>query len=313
MNSNLFCCCNDTLFSENLMNKIREIQSWSVSGFLLTPVILLSFLSSIFLFTQSIINNQIVNPLLFGVGLAIFVLAISLGTGLFIVQPNQAQVLVLLGNYIGSIRQPGFYWTLPGIVERKKVSLRVRNLNSDYIKVNDAQGSPIEIGAVIVWRVIDSAKAVFDVEDYGKFVTIQSETAIRALANRYPYDIYESDVPSLRSKPDDMAGVLKIEAQQRLNVAGVEVVDARLTHLAYAPEIAQAMLRRQQATAVIAAKERIVEGAMGMVEMALTRLSEHQVVELDEERKAAMVNNLLVAIVSEGATQPIINTGTLYT
>ncbi len=199
-------------------------------------------------------------------------------------------------------------------MERKKVSLRVRNFNSDYIKVNDAQGSPIEIGAVIVWRVVDSAKAVFDVEDYREFVAIQSETAIRALANRYPYDIYGEDVVSLRSKPDDMADVLKIEAQQRLEVAGVEVVDARLTHLAlaYAPEIAQAMLRRQQAAAVIAAKERIVEGAMGMVEMALNRLSEQRVVELDEERKAAMVNNLLVAIVSEGATQPIINTGTLY-
>ena len=171
----------------------------------------------------------------------------------------------------------------------------------------------LKLEQYIVWRVVDSAKAVFDVEDYGKFVAIQSETAIRALANRYPYDVYQSDRPSLRSKPDDMANALQDEAQQRLEVAGVEVVDARLTHLAYAPEIAQAMLRRQQAAAVIAAKERIVEGAMGMVEMALTRLSEQRVVELDEERKAAMVNNLLVAIVSEGATQPIINAGTLYT
>ena len=217
----------------------------------------------------------------------------------------------MLGKYIGSVRQPGFYWTLPWIVERKQVSLRVRNFNSEYIKVNDAQGNPIEIGAVIVWRVVDSAKAVFDVEDYREFVAIQSETAIRALANRYPYDIYEEDVISLRSNPDDMADTLKIETQQRLEVAGVEVVDARLTHLAYAPEIAQAMLRRQQAAAVISAKERIVEGAMGMVEMALNRLSEKQVLELDEERKAAMVNNLLVAIVSENATQPIINTGNL--
>lgn len=297
----------------NSLNQIREIQSWKVNGFLIAPAIALGFLVSIFLFTQSITDNQIVNPFVFGVGLTIFVLAVSLSTGLFIVQPNQAQVLILLGNYIGSVRKPGFYWTLPWIVERKKVSLRVRNFNSDYIKVNDAQGSPIEIGAVIVWRVVDSAKAVFDVEDYREFVAIQSETAIRALANRYPYDIYGEDVVSLRSKPDDMADVLKIEAQQRLEVAGVEVVDARLTHLAYAPEIAQAMLRRQQAAAVIAAKERIVEGAMGMVEMALNRLSEQRVVELDEERKAAMVNNLLVAIVSEGATQPIINTGTLYT
>ncbi|MEM9271798.1 MAG: SPFH domain-containing protein [Cyanobacteria bacterium P01_F01_bin.143] len=295
------------------MNQIREVQSWSINGFFILPVIILVFLGSILLFTQSITFDQIVNPLLFGIGLTISVLALILSNGLFIVQPNQAKVLVLLGKYIGSVRKPGFYWVLPGIVERKEVSLRVRNFNSDYIKVNDAQGSPIEIGAVIVWRVIDSAKAVFDVEDYRKFVAIQSETAIRALANRYPYDIYEEDVISLRSNPDDMATVLKIETQQRLEVAGVEVVDARLTHLAYAPEIAQAMLRRQQAAAVISAKERIVEGAMGMVEMALTRLSEKQVVELDEERKAVMVNNLLVALVSESATQPIINAGTLYT
>jgi len=295
------------------MNQIREIQSWSINGFFLIPAIALSFLGSIFLLIQSITDNQIVDPFLFIVGLAVLCLALLLSFGLFIVQPNQAQVLILLGNYIGSVREPGFYWTFPLIVERKQVSLRVRNFNSDYIKVNEAQGSPIEIGAVIVWRVIDSAKAIFDVEDYRKFVAIQSETAIRALANRYPYDIYAEDVISLRSNPDDMADILKIESQQRLKVAGVEVIDARLTHLAYAPEIAQAMLRRQQATAVIAAKERIVEGAMGMVEMALVRLSENQVVELDEERKAAMVNNLLVAIVSEGATQPIINTGTLYT
>ncbi|WP_019506073.1 SPFH domain-containing protein [Pleurocapsa sp. PCC 7319] len=297
------------------MNQIREIQSWSLNGFFVLPAIALGFLYSGFSFLQSIsfANNEIVKPFLFGIGVTIFLLAFALSTGLFIVQPNQAQVLILLGNYIGSVRKPGFYWTLPWIVERKKVSLRVRNFNSDYIKVNDAQGSPIEIGAVIVWRVVDSAKAVFDVEDFQKFVAIQSETAIRALANRYPYDIYEEDVISLRSNPDDMANALKIETQQRLEVAGVEVIDARLTHLAYAPEIAQAMLRRQQAAAVIAAKERIVEGAMGMVEMALIRLSEKQVVELDEERKAAMVNNLLVAIVSEGATQPIINTGTLYT
>lgn len=293
------------------MNQIREIQSWSVNGFFLIPAIALFFLGGIFLFTQSVVYDQIVNYLLFGISVAIFIVALFLSTGLFIVQPNQAKVLVLLGKYIGSVRQPGFYWTLPWIVERKQVSLRVRNFNSEYIKVNDAQGNPIEIGAVIVWRVVDSAKAVFDVEDYREFVAIQSETAIRALANRYPYDIYEEDVISLRSNPDDMADTLKIETQQRLEVAGVEVVDARLTHLAYAPEIAQAMLRRQQAAAVISAKERIVEGAMGMVEMALNRLSEKQVLELDEERKAAMVNNLLVAIVSENATQPIINTGNL--
>ena len=292
---------------------MREAQSWSLNGLWAAPAIATLLLGSGVLCSRAIVNNIIVSPITFGAALALLTLAAVLSLGLFVVQPNQAQVLILLGNYIGSIRQPGFYWTLPWVVERQRISLRVRNFNSDYLKVNDAQGSPIEIGAVIVWRVIDSAKAVFDVEDFKKFVAIQSETAIRALANRYPYDIYEADSPSLRSHPDDMAEILKQEAQQRLEVAGVEVLDARLTHLAYAPEIAQAMLRRQQAVAVIAAKERLVEGAMGMVEMALQRLSEQRVVELDEERKAAMVNNLLVALVSESATQPIINTGTLYT
>ncbi|MEO0455547.1 MAG: SPFH domain-containing protein [Cyanobacteria bacterium P01_A01_bin.114] len=295
------------------MSQISETLSWRLNGLLMVPAIAALLVGGVFLCTQSIVNNIIVDSISFGLALALLTLASVLSLGLFIVQPNQAQVLILLGNYIGSIRQPGFYWTLPWVIQRQKISLRVRNFNSDYLKVNDAQGSPIEIGAVIVWRVIDSAKAVFDVEDFREFVAIQSETAIRALANRYPYDIYETDAPSLRSQPDDMAEILNHEAQQRLEVAGVEVLDARLTHLAYAPEIAQAMLRRQQATAVIAAKERIVEGAMGMVEMALTRLSEQQVVELDEERKAAMVNNLLVALVSESAIQPIVNAGTLYT
>lgn len=295
------------------MSQIHETESWRLNGILGLTAIALLLSSSVFLCSQSIANNIIVNPISFGLALALLTVAGLLSLGLFVVQPNQAQVLILLGNYIGSIRQPGFYWTLPWIVQRQKISLRVRNFNSDYLKVNDAQGSPIEIGAVIVWRVIDSARAVFDVEDFKEFVAIQSETAIRALANRYPYDIYDADLPSLRSQPDDMAETLKQEAQQRLEVAGVEVLDARLTHLAYAPEIAQAMLRRQQATAIISAKERIVEGAMGMVEMALHRLSEQRVVDLDEERKAAMVNNLLVALVSESATQPIVNAGTLYT
>ncbi|MEM9007735.1 MAG: SPFH domain-containing protein [Cyanobacteria bacterium P01_F01_bin.86] len=303
------------------MSSTREAKSWSLNGLWVVLAITLLFLGGVFCGRQSIVflesqstaQDTVVHPIFLGLAIALVTLAIVLSSGFFVVQPNQAQVLILLGNYIGSIRQPGFYWTLPRIVEQRPISLRVRNFNSDHLKVNDAQGSPIEIGAVIVWRVIDSARAVFDVEDFREFVAIQSETAIRALANRYPYDIYEADLPSLRSQPDDMAETLKQEAQQRLEVAGVEVLDARLTHLAYAPEIAQAMLRRQQAVAVIAAKERIVDGAMGMVEMALNRLSEQRVVDLDEERKAAMVNNLLVAIVSEGATQPIINTGTLYT
>ena len=295
------------------MNQIRERESWHLNGLIVLPAIALLILSGSWLGYQSVTDSIITQPSLFGLAVTLLTLGVVLSTGFFIVQPNQAQVLIFLGQYIGSIRQPGFYWILPIAIARQKVSLRVRNFNSDYLKVNDEQGSPIEIGAVIVWRVVDSAKAVFDIEDFQKFVAIQSETAIRALANRYPYDVYETDTPSLRSQPDDMSEILKQEAQKRLEVSGVEVLDARLTHLAYAPEIAQAMLRRQQATAVISAKERIVEGAMGMVEMALNRLSEQQVVELDEERKAAMVNNLLVALVSESAIQPIVNTGTLYT
>ncbi|MEL6491359.1 MAG: SPFH domain-containing protein [Cyanobacteria bacterium J06634_6] len=295
------------------MNQILERESWHLNGLLVVPAIALLILTGSWLCYQSITDSIITNSVIFSIAITLLTLGAILSTGLFVVQPNQAQVLILLGKYIGSIREPGFYWTLPIIVVRREISLRVRNFNSDFLKVNDEQGNPIEIGAVIVWRVVDSAKAVFDVESFQEFVAIQSETAIRALANRYPYDVYETDAPSLRSQPDDMSEILKQEAQQRLEVSGVEVLDARLTHLAYAPEIAQAMLRRQQATAVISAKERIVEGAMGMVEMALTRLSEQNVVELDEERKAAMVNNLLVALVSESSIQPIVNTGTLYT
>jgi regulator of protease activity HflC (stomatin/prohibitin superfamily) len=279
----------------------------SITAVLLTANVLLV------VYSTAIADNTLLYPTLFATGSTLLLLAGLLLLGFFVVQPNQAEVLVLFGRYLGSIREPGLYWTIPLVVRRQGVSLRVRNFNSEQLKVNDAQGSPIEIAAVVVWRVVDSAKAIFDVETFSEFVAIQSETALRALASRYPYDSYESDAPSLRSNPDDVAEALKHETQARLEVAGVEVIDARITHLAYAPEIAQAMLRRQQAVAVIAAKERIVEGAMGMVEMALTRLSEQRVVELDEERKAAMVNNLLVALVSENATQPVINAGTLYT
>ncbi|MBF2076459.1 MAG: SPFH domain-containing protein [Synechococcales cyanobacterium C42_A2020_086] len=295
------------------MNAIREQNAWSLSGLVVIPVALIGLMVGGVAVVRAIQLDRITNPVLLTIGIGVLALTSLLLLGFFVVQPNQAQVLVLLGRYVGSIRKPGFYWTLPVLIQQRSVSLRVRNFNSERLKVNDAQGSPIEIAAVIVWRVVDSAKAIFDVESFSDFVAIQSETAIRSLASRYSYDIYDTETQSLRGNPDQVAEALKHEVQTRLEVAGVEVLDARITHLAYAPEIAQAMLRRQQAVAVIAAKERIVEGAMGMVEMALNRLSEQQVVELDEERKAAMVNNLLVALVSESSTQPIINTGTLYT
>jgi SPFH domain / Band 7 family len=297
------------------MNHIREIKAWTINGFAAAAIATVLLITSVLLVfrSTSVAHDKLLYPTTFAIGSTLLLLAGLLVLGFFVVQPNQAEVLILFGRYIGSVRESGLYWTLPLVVQRRRVSLRVRNFNSEQLKVNDAQGSPIEIAAVVVWRVVDSAKAIFDVETFSEFVAIQSETALRALASRYPYDIYESEAQSLRGNPDDVAEALKHETQARLEVAGVEVIDARITHLAYAPEIAQAMLRRQQAVAVIAAKERIVEGAIGMVEMALTRLSEKQVVELDEERKAAMVNNLLVALVSENATQPIINTGTLYT
>lgn len=246
-------------------------------------------------------------------GAILIVVVIPSISGFFTVEPNQAVVLVFLGRYVGTIREAGFWWTNPFSTKRK-VSLRVRNFNSKQLKVNDAFGSPIEIAAVVVWQVVDSAKSRFSVDDYEEFIAIQSETALRALANRYPYDAPdEASIPSLRGIPDEVARELQKEVQARLEVAGVEVLEARLSHLAYAPEIAQAMLRRQQARAIIDARRQIVEGAVGMVDEALKRLSERQIIELDEERKAAMINNLLVVLTSEQNTQPVVNTGSLYT
>jgi regulator of protease activity HflC (stomatin/prohibitin superfamily) len=232
--------------------------------------------------------------------------------GFFIIHPNESKVFTFLGKYVGSARTAGFYFTNPFAV-KKKVTLRIFNFNSETIKVNDALGNPIEIAAVIVWHVVDSAKALFNVESYQNFVAIQSETAIRQLATHYPYDAHDKDTESLRANPDEIAGKLQVQVQNRLELAGLQVDEARLSHLAYAPEIAQAMLRRQQAEAIIAARAKIVDGAVGMVEMALRSLEAQGVVKLDEEKKAAMVNNLLVALVSETEMHPIVNTGTLYT
>jgi regulator of protease activity HflC (stomatin/prohibitin superfamily) len=231
--------------------------------------------------------------------------------GLFTVQPNQAVVLTLFGSYVGTVRDSGWWWTNP-FNTRRRVSLRVRSLNGHMIKVNDHAGNPVEIAAVVVWNVLDTAQAVFDVESYEDFVSVQSETAVRHLASIYPYDEYDSDAISLRGSTDKVSQALRAELQERLRPAGVEIVEARLSHLAYAPEIAGAMLQRQQAAAIIAARQRIVEGAVGMVEMALARLSANKIVELDEERKAAMVSNLLVVLCGERAATPVLNTGTLY-
>ncbi|OUM85511.1 MAG: hypothetical protein BAA01_10605 [Bacillus thermozeamaize] len=232
-------------------------------------------------------------------------------TGILIVQPNQAVVLTFFGKYLGSVRKSGLWLTVP-LVAQRRVSLRVRNFNSNKLKVNDIEGNPIEIAAVVVFRVVDSAKAVFDVDDYEAFVEIQSETALRHIASMYPYDAFDSDRLSLRANTEEIATELSQNLQDRLAVAGVEVMEARLTHLAYATEIAAAMLQRQQAAAIVAARQKVVEGAVGMVQEAIERLLQEGVVELDEEKKATMINNLLVAIVSDRAAQPVINTGTIY-
>ena len=234
--------------------------------------------------------------------------------GHYLVQPNEALVLILFGRYRGTVTESGWHWTANPFTkaESRKISKRVHNFTTAVSKVNDAEGNPIEIAAVVVWRVVDTARAVFDVDDYEDYVIVQSETAIRHLGTQYPYDDFEGDRVSLRADPDTVATTLHDELQQRLGDAGVEVVETRLTHLAYATEIAEAMLRRQQAAAVVAARRTIVEGAVGMVEDALQLLREGGIVELDEERKATMVSNLLVVLTSEQQTTPIVNAGSLY-
>jgi regulator of protease activity HflC (stomatin/prohibitin superfamily) len=231
--------------------------------------------------------------------------------GLTVVNPNEAKVVVLFGTYKGTIKRPGFWWVNP-LTRRRRVSLRIRNFESSKLKVNDQDGNPIEIAAVVVWKVVETAEAVFHVDDYEHYVHVQSESAVRALATSYPYDAHQDGQMSLRMSVVEIAHKLRDEIQERLTKAGVEVIEARITHLAYAPEIASAMLRRQQASAVIAARQKIVEGAVGMVQMALDALSQKHVVELDEERKATMVSNLLVVLCSDRDAQPIVNAGTLY-
>lgn len=245
------------------------------------------------------------------VGIVAETAAFVLLTMFTVVQPNQANVITLFGAYKGTMRESGIWLTVP-FSNRKKVSLRVRNFNSVKLKVNDVEGNPIEIAAVIVFRVVDSTKALFHVDNYQQFVEIQSETALRHVASKYPYDNFELSGYSLRGNADEVGGELLRELQERLKAAGVEVMEARLTHLAYSTEIASAMLQRQQAAAIISARQMIVEGAVGMVQMAIKQLQEQGVIDLDDERKAAMINNLMVAIVSDRAASPVINTGSVY-
>ncbi|MHB1652963.1 MAG: SPFH domain-containing protein [Desulfitobacteriaceae bacterium] len=279
---------------------MKEQKAWAMNGFFTLIIILALFIAGAALLIQTNLW-----------GLLLLVLGVILVTGILVVQPNKAYNITFFGKYIGTTREPGLWFTIPFSL-RKSVSLRVRNFNSKMLKVNDTEGNPVEIAAVVVFKVVDTAKALFDVDKYEQFVEIQSETALRHVANRYPYDNYEHEGYSLRGNAEEVALELANELQQRLTLAGVEVSEARLTHLAYSTEIAGAMLQRQQANAILAARQIIVEGAVGMVQLAIERLEKDNVVQLDEERKAAMINNLLVAIVSDRSAQPVINTGTLY-
>jgi regulator of protease activity HflC (stomatin/prohibitin superfamily) len=292
------------------MQTVAEYGAKRINGFIALMVTILLIAADVQVFRSMVAQRP--PEAEFAWAFAILSIIIGLAVrGFFVVQPNDAAVLVFFGSYIGSVRESGLWWANPFAI-RKHVSLRIHNFNSDKIKVNDLHGNPIEIAAVIVYGVVDSARALFDVQNYEKFVAVQSETAIRSLASEYPYDAQDEERPSLRGNPREIAENLQKQLQSRLEIAGVSVIESRISHLAYAPEIAQAMLRRQQAQAIIAARQKIVDGAVGMVESALRALSEHHIVQLDEEKKATMVNNLLVALVAEREVQPVINTGTLY-
>lgn len=290
------------------MEKITEKSGKKLNGFLMLFVSIILLALDIYLLVMGI-NTR--DPGVLWIFIPVLIIFLLIWIGFTIVQPNDSRVLILFGKYTGTIRKSGFWWVNPFTIKRH-VSLRIRNFNSEKIKVNDLHGNPIEIAAVVVWKVVDSARAIFDVENYEQFVDIQAETAIRTLASEYPYDTNEGEKESLRGSPTEVAENLQKELQSRLDVAGVEIVEARITHLAYAQEIAQAMLRRQQAQAIVAARFKIVEGAVGMVENALRSLSEQKIIDLDEEKKAQMVNNLMVALVADREAQPVINTGTIY-
>ncbi len=287
---------------------IRETQRQTASGLLMLGV----FLILIAVAVAGLVRAARADDVPVAVFTALVIAASILGlAGLFTVGPNQAQVLQLFGAYRGTAREEGLRWANP-FYTKKRISLRIRNFESARLKVNDTDGNPIEIASIVVWRVVDTAEAVFEVDDYEHYVKVQTESAERNLATHYPYDAHLEGHMSLRGSTNEVAAQLKTEIQDRLAKAGVEVIEARISHLAYAPEIAAAMLRRQQAGAIIAARQKIVEGAVGMVEMALEMLSKSDKVHLDEERKAAMVSNLLVVLCADREAQPVVNAGTLY-
>lgn len=290
---------------------LREKEIKGFSGWLMVIVLLGIAILSFTMMISAMSRENADDALPIILWLAVLLIAIGCLFGLTVVNPNEARVIQLFGVYKGSIKQQGFWWVNP-LTRRRKVSLRVRNFESSKLKVNDQDGNPIEIAAIVVWRVVETAEAVFQVDDYEHFVHVQTESAVRILATTYPYDAHVEGQMSLRISALEISHRLRQEIQERLEQAGVEVIEARISHLAYAQEIASAMLRRQQASAIIAARQKIVEGAVGMVEMALDLLSAKQVVQLDEERKATMVSNLLVVLCSDRDAQPVVNAGTLY-
>jgi regulator of protease activity HflC (stomatin/prohibitin superfamily) len=287
---------------------IQEAVHHPTSGWSALVLLVVSVLVTVALFIAMVLARQgpLAVLLALALGVEIFLLA-----GLFVVNPNEAKVLQLFGEYIGSVRHAGFQWANP-LFSKKAVSLRVVSFESGKLKVNDLDGNPVDIAAIVVWKVVDSAQAVFQVDDYREYVRVQSEAALRNLASRYTYDAHDDAHVSLRGHTVTVAQELQREIEERVRLAGVDVIEARISHLAYAPEIAQAMLQRQQAGAIIAARTKIVEGAVSMVEMALERLSRNNVVHLDEDRKAAMVSNLLVVLCGERSATPVVNAGTIY-
>ena len=287
---------------------IKENTRKAASGYLALLILPLLSAGAIWMFVRAISVENLAGAI---VWVVVFVAVAICYHGFFMVHPNQAKVLQLFGTYVGSVRQTGLRWANP-FYSKHAVSLRFRNFESETMKVNDSSGNPIDIAAVIVWKVVDSAEALFEVDDYQSYVRIQSEAAIRNLATSFPYEAIDEGDVALRSDPQAIAEKLREEVQDRLDQAGVEVIDARITHLAYAPEIASAMLKRQQAQAIVAARRQIVDGAVGMVDMALRELKALNVVELDEERKASMVSNLLVVLCGEENARPVLNAGSLY-
>lgn len=287
----------------------RETQYRTSNGY----VLLFALIAAALLSLYAIIHFGPIGNLV-GLTVSVIVLIVSIFClgGLFIVNPNEAKALVLFGRYKGTVKRDGFFWANPFLVKRR-VSLRVRNFETAKLKVNDKSANPIEIGAIVVWRVVETAEALFEVDNYEKYVSVQTESALRSTASQFAYDAHTSGEEALSTHATEVSKHLQAAIQERLSRAGVEVLEARISHLAYAPEIAAAMLQRQQASAIIAARFKIVEGAVGMVENALELLSKKQIVQLDEERKAAMVSNLLVVLCSERSTQPVLNTGSLYT